>query len=87
MNSEHSQDDRHIILFKGKRCFETECGALTACKLSGATPQFFYKGELQQTNIGPFPRGYLRIIVMSKIRGKSVVNIYNDLSQGDRRFI
>jgi hypothetical protein len=24
---------------------------------------------------------------MSKIRGKSVVNIYNDLSQGDRRFI
>lgn len=72
---------------KGNRRFERECNALTGCEGSGVTPKLFYKDELQQTSMGPFPGGYLRVIVMSKVAAKSVVDIYDDLSQGDRRLI
>ncbi|KAL1984373.1 hypothetical protein VTN96DRAFT_9234 [Rasamsonia emersonii] len=82
-----SQSKKDSIQVTAKRNFETECKALRVCSPTGVAPRFFHSEELRQNNTHPFPGGYLRVIVMSKVGGKSVIEILEDLYEEDRRII
>ncbi|ODM23375.1 hypothetical protein SI65_00964 [Aspergillus cristatus] len=63
--------------------FEDEHKALSACQGINTVPRLFAVDELVQAASDPFPNGYLRAIVMSRARGQSVVDIFDDLDQQD----
>ncbi|KAL1971281.1 hypothetical protein VTN77DRAFT_233 [Rasamsonia byssochlamydoides] len=67
--------------------FENECKALKACESSGRTPQFLGSAELRQDDTDPFPGGYLRVIVMSMVRGRPVTELFAVLIPEDYAII
>ncbi|KAL5341114.1 hypothetical protein BJX70DRAFT_396168 [Aspergillus crustosus] len=69
------------------RRWTDECKALRECQGSGATPEFIASAELTQEDRHPWPGGYMRVIIMSKVPGKDVVELGNELTDDERRII
>ncbi|GES66282.1 hypothetical protein BO70DRAFT_405070 [Aspergillus terreus] len=74
---------------EAERCFRDEADSLEACLDLGpqAFPTYMAKDLLVQGGNDPLPGGYIRVIVMSKVPGRSVVDQLRSLTPADRATI
>jgi hypothetical protein len=70
-----------------KRRFEDEWIALKELKGSGHTPHPLVCGATEQDQSMPYPGGYFRALIMSKISGQNVGEILLDLREDERVMI
>ena len=70
-----------------KREFANEWLALEDLSDSGHTPRYLTFGEILQDYSMPYPDGYVRVLVMSKVPGQNVRQILLDLSEEERFII
>ncbi|KAI9784308.1 MAG: hypothetical protein M1839_002369 [Geoglossum umbratile] len=67
-----------------KRRFEDEWAALKELEGSGHTPHLLVCGAIEQDRSMPYPGGYFRALIMSKIPGQNVGDILLDLEEDER---
>ena len=69
------------------RHFASEITALEDSGDCGHTPRFLAYDDTFQDNFMPYPGGYIRVIIMSKLPGQNVRQILLDLSEQERSVI
>jgi hypothetical protein len=67
--------------------FASEIVALEDASDSGHTPRFLAYDDTCQDHFMPYPGGYIRVIIMSKLPGQNVRRILLDLSEQERSII
>ncbi|KAH8432272.1 uncharacterized protein LDX57_009911 [Aspergillus melleus] len=82
-----SDEELPFALNFAKENFDDECTVLRKCQGSGLTPQFFDSLQVTQDATDLSPTGYARMIVMSNIPGKCVLDILPSLTPDDRSLI
>jgi hypothetical protein len=75
--------DRQVAL----KHFASEIAALEDASDSGHTPHFLAYDDTCQDHFMPYPGGYIRVIIMSKLPGQNVRQILLDLSEQERSII
>jgi hypothetical protein len=75
--------DRQVAL----KHFASEIAALEDSSDSGHTPRFLAYDDTCQDHFMPYPGGYIRVIIMSKLPGQNVRHILLDLSEQERSII
>ena len=75
--------DRQVAL----KHFANEIAALEDSSDSGHTPRFLAYDDTCQDHFMPYPGGYIRAIIMSKLPGQNVRQILLDLSEQERSII
>jgi len=67
--------------------FANQWLALEDLSDSGYTPHYLTGGQIQQDSSMPFPGGYIRALVMSRVPGQSVAQILFDLSKEEQLIV
>ena len=75
--------DRQVAL----KHFANEIAALEDSSDSGHTPRFLAYDDTCQDHFMPYPGGYIRAIIMSKLPGQNVRQILLDLNEQERSII